>query len=172
MKSYIGAIDQGTTSTRLLVFDKRADVLFPWHKRNIRQIYPQPVTRSSGDSCGQRKNQGNGKRKGLKSQDLAAIGITKPGANGRVEAKTGKPAMNAIVCGRTCAWRVSQRREGKITLARRVAADTILQWIEAEMDSAECFGSKSSRRGIAFRKRRYVPALNRQQAEESTQPIG
>ena len=41
MKSYIGAIDQGTTSTRFMVFDKNARVVAVAQKEH-EQIYPRP----------------------------------------------------------------------------------------------------------------------------------
>src|SRR5258708_12689986 len=41
VKSYIGAIDQGTTSTRFMVFDKDARIVAVAQKEH-RQIYPQP----------------------------------------------------------------------------------------------------------------------------------
>ena len=41
MKSYIGAIDQGTTSTRFMVFDKEARVVTMAQKEH-EQIFPAP----------------------------------------------------------------------------------------------------------------------------------
>ena len=41
MKRYVGAIDQGTTSTRFLVFDRRGDVIAQ-AQREHRQICPRP----------------------------------------------------------------------------------------------------------------------------------
>ena len=41
MKSYIGAIDQGTTSTRFMVFDKAARVVAVAQKEH-EQIFPRP----------------------------------------------------------------------------------------------------------------------------------
>src|SRR5713226_2091441 len=41
VKSYIGAIDQGTTSTRFMVFDKDARIVAVAQKEH-RQIYPRP----------------------------------------------------------------------------------------------------------------------------------
>jgi len=40
-KEYIGAIDQGTTSTRFMVFDREGKVISSAQKEH-RQIYPQP----------------------------------------------------------------------------------------------------------------------------------
>jgi len=41
MASYIGAIDQGTTSTRFIVFDHSGRIVSTARKEH-RQIYPQP----------------------------------------------------------------------------------------------------------------------------------
>ncbi len=41
MSSYIGAIDQGTTSTRFIVFDHSGRIVSIAQKEH-RQIYPQP----------------------------------------------------------------------------------------------------------------------------------
>ena len=41
MPEYIGAIDQGTTSTRFIIFD-RAGQIVSSAQREHRQIYPQP----------------------------------------------------------------------------------------------------------------------------------
>ncbi len=41
MPSYIGAIDQGTTSTRFIVFDRAGRIVASAQKEH-EQIYPQP----------------------------------------------------------------------------------------------------------------------------------
>jgi glycerol kinase len=41
MASYIGALDQGTTSTRFMVFDRAGNVVSSAQKEHS-QIYPQP----------------------------------------------------------------------------------------------------------------------------------
>ncbi|HEY7210622.1 MAG TPA: FGGY family carbohydrate kinase, partial [Bryobacteraceae bacterium] len=41
MKGYIGAIDQGTTSTRFLIFDKSGRIISAAQKEH-RQIFPKP----------------------------------------------------------------------------------------------------------------------------------
>ena len=41
MSNYIGAIDQGTTSTRFIVFDRRGRIVSVAQKEH-EQIYPQP----------------------------------------------------------------------------------------------------------------------------------
>lgn len=41
MKTYIGALDQGTTSTRFMIFDKAARIAAMAQKEHT-QIFPQP----------------------------------------------------------------------------------------------------------------------------------
>lgn len=101
MKSYIGAIDQGTTSTRFMVFDKDARIVAVAQKEH-RQIYPQPgwvehdadeILRRTREVIGEALRQ-----RGLQPTDLAAIGITNQRETTVVwERKTGRPIANAIV---------------------------------------------------------------------------
>ena len=101
MKSYIGAIDQGTTSTRFMVFDKDARIVAV-AQREHRQIYPQPGwVEHDADEILRRTYEVIGEalqRRGLKPSDLAAIGITNQRETTVVwERKTGRPIANAIV---------------------------------------------------------------------------
>jgi glycerol kinase len=101
MTSYIGALDQGTTSTRFIVFDRSGRVVSEAQKEH-QQIYPQPgwvehdaqeIWLRAGEVIFEAMT-----KKGLDASQLAAVGI----ANQREttvlwERKTGKPVMNAIV---------------------------------------------------------------------------
>jgi glycerol kinase len=101
VKRYIGAIDQGTTSTRFMVFDKDARILAVAQKEH-RQIYPRPgwvehdadeILRRTHEVIGEALQQ-----RGLQPSDLAAIGITNQRETTVVwERKTGRPIANAIV---------------------------------------------------------------------------
>lgn len=101
MKNYIGAIDQGTTSTRFIVFDKDARIVAVAQKEH-RQIYPRPgwvehdadeILRRTHEVIGEALQQ-----RGLQAADLAAIGITNQRETTVVwERKTGRPIANAIV---------------------------------------------------------------------------
>ena len=101
MKSYIGAIDQGTTSTRFMVFDKDARMVAVAQKEH-EQIYPAPgwvehnaeeILRATNEVIG-----GALQQRGLQPSDLAAIGITNQRETTLVwERKTGRPVCNAIV---------------------------------------------------------------------------
>jgi len=101
LKSYIGAIDQGTTSTRFMVFDRSARVVAVAQKEH-QQIYPQPgwvehdpleILRRTEEVIADALAQ-----PGLRASDLAAIGITNQRETTVVwERATGKPIANAIV---------------------------------------------------------------------------
>ena len=101
MKSYIGAIDQGTTSTRFMVFDKAARVVAVAQKEH-EQIFPQPgwvehdaleIIRRTEEVITEALEQ-----RGLRPSDLAAIGITNQRETTVVwERSTGQPIANAIV---------------------------------------------------------------------------
>src|SRR5690242_9864203 len=101
MSNYIGAIDQGTTSTRFIVFD-RAGRIISIAQREHEQIYPRPGwVEHSPEEIWNRTQQVIDEAmesKGLRARDLAAIGITNQRETTVVWDKaTGKPVMNAIV---------------------------------------------------------------------------
>src|SRR5215813_7475430 len=101
LKDYVGAIDQGTTSTRFMVFDRRARVVAVAQKEH-QQIYPQPgwvehdpleILRRTEEVISDALSQ-----RGLRASDLAAIGITNQRETVVLwERETGKPVANAIV---------------------------------------------------------------------------
>jgi glycerol kinase len=101
VKAYIGAIDQGTTSTRFMVFDKSARVVAVAQKEH-EQIFPRPgwvehdaleILRRTREVIGDALAQRN-----LQAEDLAAIGITNQRETVVVwDRKTGQPIANAIV---------------------------------------------------------------------------
>ena len=101
MKDYIGAIDQGTTSTRFMVFDKAGCVAATAQKEH-EQIYPKPgwVEHDALEILRRTKEviaEALGAR-GLRAADLAAIGITNQRETTVLwERKTGEPVANAIV---------------------------------------------------------------------------
>jgi glycerol kinase len=101
MADYIGAIDQGTTSTRFIVFD-RAGRIASSAQEEHEQIYPQPgwvehdaeeIWRRTESVIAKAMQSGR-----FKPTDLAAIGITNQRETTIVwNKKTGKPVHNAIV---------------------------------------------------------------------------
>ncbi len=101
MADYIGAIDQGTTSTRFIVFDRVGQIVASAQEEH-EQIYPQPgwVEHDAGEIWQRTesviaKAMQAGK---FEPKDLAAIGITNQRETTVVwNKKTGKPIYNAIV---------------------------------------------------------------------------
>ena len=101
MKKYIGAIDQGTTSTRFIVFDANGRIVSVAQKEH-RQIYPKPgwvehdpaeiianTIEVSGEAL---------KRANISAGELAAIGITNQRETTVIwEKRTAKAIANAIV---------------------------------------------------------------------------
>jgi len=101
MSSYIGAIDQGTTSTRFIVFD-RAGRIVSTSQQEHEQIYPHPGWVEHDPEEIWRRTQAviaeALAQRGLHASDLAAIGITNQRETTIVwDRKTGEPVMNAIV---------------------------------------------------------------------------
>lgn len=100
-KKYVAAIDQGTTSTRFIVFDRQGQIICS-NQQEHQQIYPQPGwVEHNPEEIWQRtqsviKNAleiGN-----IDPKDIAALGITNQRETTIVwDRKTGKPYGNAIV---------------------------------------------------------------------------
>jgi glycerol kinase len=98
---YIGAIDQGTTSTRFIVFDRSGHTVAVSQKEH-EQIYPKPgwvehnaeeIWRNTRAVIAEAMAKAS-----LRPRDLAGIGITNQRETTVVwNRKTGKPAANALV---------------------------------------------------------------------------
>jgi glycerol kinase len=101
MPDYIGAIDQGTTSTRFIVFDRAGRIVATAQKEH-EQIYPKPgwvehdpneIWRRTQETIAEAMAM-----RGLRPQDLAAIGITNQRETTVVwNRRTGTAVYNAIV---------------------------------------------------------------------------
>ena len=101
MATYIGAIDQGTTSSRFIVFDRTGRIVSVAQKEH-EQIFPKPgwvehdpaeIWRRLEEVIAEAMA-----AKGLKPSDLAAIGITNQRETTVVwNKKTGQAVYNAIV---------------------------------------------------------------------------
>jgi glycerol kinase len=108
VKSYIGAIDQGTSSTRFMVFDKEARVVAMAQKEH-EQIFPAPgwVEHNPEEilRCTHEVVAAALQQRGLQPTDLAAIGITNQRETTVVwERHTGRPVTNALVWQDTRVW--------------------------------------------------------------------
>src|SRR5947209_7481292 len=101
MSNYIGAIDQGTTSTRFIVFDRSGRIVSVAQKEH-EQIYPQPgwvehdaseIWRRTGEVIGDALAE-----RSLKASDIAAIGITNQRETSVLwDRRSGEPVHNALV---------------------------------------------------------------------------
>lgn len=121
MTKYIGAIDQGTTSTRFMLFDSAGQVVSV-AQREHQQIFPQAGwVEHDPQEILDRTYQviGEGmERHRLKAADLAAIGITNQRETTVVwERATGKPIANAIV------WQDTRVAEDVAEFARNGGQD-------------------------------------------------
>ncbi|GAB2605206.1 glycerol kinase GlpK [Spirosoma areae] len=101
MPQYVAAIDQGTTSTRCIVFDRQGQIVSVAQKEH-KQIYPQPgwvehdpeeIWRNTLEVIALARIKGK-----LSVQDIVAVGITNQRETTVVwNRRTGKPYYNAIV---------------------------------------------------------------------------
>ncbi|MCB0136036.1 MAG: glycerol kinase, partial [Caldilineaceae bacterium] len=101
MARFVAAIDQGTTSTRCMIFNHRGESVSV-HQLEHRQIYPQAgwVEHDALEiwEKAQRVIAGAMEKAGVDAGDLAAVGITNQRETAVVwNRKTGKPYHNAIV---------------------------------------------------------------------------
>ncbi|HST08936.1 MAG TPA: glycerol kinase GlpK [Terriglobales bacterium] len=101
MASYLGAIDQGTTSTRFIIFDRSGRIVAS-EKREHQQIYLKPGwVEHDAEEIWRRTQEviaGALQQRALQPADLAAIGITNQRETTVLwERKTGKPVYNAVV---------------------------------------------------------------------------
>src|SRR5450631_88426 len=121
MASYIGAIDQGTTSTRFIVFDRSGRIVSQAQKEH-EQIYPKPGWVEHDPEEIWRRTQEVIRdalaQRGLTAADLAAIGITNQRETTVVwDRETGQPVANAIV------WQDGRVSDYVAELARHGGAD-------------------------------------------------
>ena len=101
MAEYVGAIDQGTTSTRFMIFDHSGAVVGVDQKEH-EQIYPKPGwVEHDASEIWQRTTEvikGGLDNAGLQPSDLVAVGITNQRETAVLWDKTtGEPVHNALV---------------------------------------------------------------------------
>jgi len=101
MAKYAAAIDQGTTSTRFMIFDHAGRVVC-YDQKEHEQIYPKPGwVEHSPDEIWERTQsviRGALQKGNIDPKDIAAVGITNQRETTVVwDKKTGKPLYNAIV---------------------------------------------------------------------------
>ncbi len=101
MTKYVGALDQGTTSTRFMIFDHAGGVV-AIHQKEHEQIFPKPgwVEHDPAEiwARSQEVIKGCLEKAGIAASDLAAVGITNQRETAVVwDKNTGKAVYNAIV---------------------------------------------------------------------------
>ena len=161
MKKYILALDQGTTSSRAIVFDQAAKPLATASKE-FPQIYPQPgwvehdperIWDSQIEVAGRALDEA-----GVEPSAVAAIGITNQRETTVVwDRKTGRPIANAIVwqCRRTASICEEMRSRGLEDAVRSKTglvldayfSGTKLKWILDNVDGAR---ERAGRGELAF----------------------
>jgi glycerol kinase len=101
MAKYVGALDQGTTSTRFMIFDHAGGVV-AIHQKEHEQIFPKPgwVEHDPAEiwARSQEVIKGALDKASIAASDLAAVGITNQRETAVVwDKNTGKAVYNAIV---------------------------------------------------------------------------
>ena len=101
MAKYAAAVDQGTTSTRFMIFD-HAGMVVGVHQKEHEQIYPKPgwVEHDPMEiwQATQEVIDGALKKYKIDPKDIAAVGVTNQRETTVVwDRSTGKPVYNAIV---------------------------------------------------------------------------
>lgn len=124
MEKYILALDQGTTSSRAVIFDKKGNIVSVAQKE-FTQYFPKPgwvehdpveIWSTQAGMAAEAVT-----KKGLSGANIAGIGITNQRETTVVwDKKTGEPVYNAIVWQdkRTSAYCEELKRQGKETLIR------------------------------------------------------
>jgi glycerol kinase len=148
MADFVGAVDQGTTSTRFMIFDHSGNEVAK-HQLEHEQILPQAgwvehnpveIWERTGAVIRTALNS-----KGLDASDLAALGITNQRETSVVwNRKTGRPYYNAIVWQDTRTDRIASalERDGKGDVIRQKAglppatyfSGGKIQWILENVD--------------------------------------
>ncbi|MFT3980294.1 MAG: glycerol kinase GlpK [Ferruginibacter sp.] len=166
MPQFILALDQGTTSSRAIVFDKKGNMVATAQKE-FTQIFPQPgwVEHDASEIWSTQLGVATEAvlKAGITVQDVAAIGITNQRETTVVwERSTGQPVYNAIVWQdrRTAEYCDTLKRDGhakKIQSKTGLVTDayfsgTKVKWILDNVEGARakaekgelCFGTVDS----------------------------
>jgi glycerol kinase len=156
MEKYVMALDQGTTSSRCIIFDKQGGVV-GMAQQEFTQLFPKPgwveqdpmeIWSSQSGVMAQAKA-----RSGVSAGDIAAIGITNQRETTIVwDRTTGVPVYNAIVwqCRRTAEYCDTLKARGfdrKIKEKTGLVADayfsgTKIRWILEHVEGARAKAEK------------------------------
>ncbi|SHI15807.1 glycerol kinase [Sporobacter termitidis DSM 10068] len=161
MNRYILALDQGTTSSRAIIFDKRQSII-AMAQRELQQIFPQegwveqdPMEIYASQYAVMMEAV---TKSGIDIREIAAIGITNQRETAVVwDRTTGRPVYNAIVwqCRRTSDLVAALVRDGHgdyIREATGLVPDAYfsgpkIKWI---LDNVEGAGDKAARSELLF----------------------
>jgi glycerol kinase len=115
-KEYVGAIDQGTTSSRFVIFNRRGEIA-AMHQVEHRQFYPRPGWVEHDPLEIRDKTyeavRGGLAAAGIRASDLAAVGLTNQRETTVVwNRRTGRPYGNAIVWQDTRTDRICRELAG------------------------------------------------------------
>ena len=166
MSKFILAFDQGTTSSRAIIFDKKGDIVSVAQKE-ITQIFPQPgwVEHDPNEIWSTQLGVATEAilKAGLTVYDIAGIGITNQRETAVVwDRNTSQPIYNAIVWQdrRTAAYCDELKRDGSANIIKEKSglvtdayfSATKVKWIldyvpgaKAKADNGElCFGTIDS----------------------------
>ena len=146
MPQYLGALDQGTTSTRFIVFDRSGRIVSS-AQREHQQIYPQPGwVEHDPDEIWLRAQQVIGEAmqaKDLRPGDLVAIGITNQRettiawdrTHRRACLQRDRLAGHARRRRRRRIFARQRRRPGSLPPQNRLTSRHLLQRAETSLDS-------------------------------------
>lgn len=130
---YVGAIDQGTTGTRFMVFDHSGTVVANAYEKH-EQIYPEPgwVEHDATEIWDNTKSviQTALADAGISAEELAALGVTNQRETTLLwDAESGQPIHNAIV------WQDRRTTDRIETLREEGKADDVQQKTGLEPDA-------------------------------------
>ena len=162
MKRYIAALDQGTTSSRCILFDREQNIIGS-AQRELTQIYPKPgwVEQDPMEIWSTQYSVLTEvlAQTGVSPEELAAIGITNQRETTIVwDRETGRPVSNAIVwqCRRTAPLCEELKADGEFSayvqehtglLIDAYFSATKLKWI---LDHVEGAREKAERGDLLF----------------------
>lgn len=125
VKKYLMALDQGTTSSRTIIFDKKANIVAS-HAIEFEQIYPKPgwVEHRPEDIINTQIDSMKAaiEKAGVSPEEVAGIGITNQRETSLIwNKKTGEPVYNAIVwqCRRTSDYCNKLKKAGYESVIRK-----------------------------------------------------
>ena len=181
MTRFIGAIDQGTTSTRFIVFDRSGAIVASAQKEH-EQIYPQPgwvehdpieIWRNTREVIAEALRSAR-----LTRRDLAAIGITNQRETTVVwDRRTGEPVHNALVWQdtRVDRWSADSRATAARTASARKTGLPLATYFsapEAALAARQRAGRARARRSrrAAVRHHRQLAGLESHRRRGCTSP--